>query len=163
MFDALKRLLDPGAGKDDRASASASAPDRDHDLRVATAALLFEIVRADGAVDDAERTVMRAAVQSTFDLTPEGMADLVRVAEEASTAAPSLYEFTQVVRASSSPAERKRIVELLWLIAFADGRKDALEEHLIRRIAGLLDVSQPDFIEAKQRARTAERETPGAR
>lgn len=162
MFDALKRLLEPGA-RGDAGASPATERDRDQDLRVATAALLFEIVRADGTVDEAERTVMRAAVQSTFDLTPEGVAELVRVAEEASAAAPSLYEFTQVLRASASPAERKRIVELLWLVAFADGRKDALEEHLIRRIAGLLDVSQPDFIEAKQRARSAERDRPDER
>ena len=50
-------------------------------------------------------------------------------------------------------AQKKRIVELLWLVAFADGRKDAHEEHLVRRIAGLLHVPHPDFIDAKRRAR----------
>jgi uncharacterized tellurite resistance protein B-like protein len=158
MFDALKRLLERAA-PNDAAPPAASATDRDHDLRVATAALLFEIVRADGTVDDAERTVLRAAIQSTFELTADGVAELLRLAEEASARAVSLYEFTQVVRAASSPAERKRIVELLWLVAFADGRKDPLEEHMIRKVAGLLDVSQPDFIDAKLRARSAG-ETP---
>lgn len=160
MFDALKRLLErekPTAAEPARA---ASATGRDHDLRVATAALLFEVVRADGTVDDAERTVLRAAVQSTFDLTPEDVAELLRVAEEASAHAASLYEFTQVVRAASSAAERKRIVELLWLVAFADARKDPLEEHAIRKIAGLLGVSHPDFIDAKIHARSADPRAP---
>jgi uncharacterized tellurite resistance protein B-like protein len=40
-------------------------------------------------------------------------------------------------------------------VAFADARKDALEEHMVRKIAGLLHVPHPDFIEAKQRARGA--------
>ena len=44
-------------------------------------------------------------------------------------------------------------MELLWLVAFADGRKDPEEEHLIRKIAGLLHVAHPDFIDAKIRAR----------
>jgi uncharacterized tellurite resistance protein B-like protein len=98
---------------------------------------------------------MQAAVRSTFDLTPEDEAELVRLGEEASTRSVSLYEFTQVLREAASPDERRRVVELLWLVAFADTRKDPVEEHMIRRIAGLLDVAQPDFIAARQRARDA--------
>lgn len=41
----------------------------------------------------------------------------------------------------------------MWLVAFADSEKHPLEEHLIRRIAGLLHVPHPDFIDAKLRAR----------
>jgi uncharacterized tellurite resistance protein B-like protein len=150
MLDALRRLFDK------QAPAPAGSPsERDLEVRVATAALLFEVVRADGTVDEAERTVMRAAVQSTFDLTSAELEDVVRLAEEASAHAVSLYEFTQVVNGAFSPPEKKRIVELLWLVAFADARKDALEEHVIRKVAGLLEVSHPDFIDAKIRARSA--------
>jgi uncharacterized tellurite resistance protein B-like protein len=145
MIDALKRLL---RGGDEPA---AQAPE--HSLRVATAALLFEVVRADGHVSDAEQAVMRTAIQSTFELSAAELDELSRVAEEASRAAISLYEFTEVVDTSFSPEEKKRIVELLWLVAFADSRKDPLEEHAIRKIAGLLHVSHPDFIDAKVRAR----------
>ena len=45
-------------------------------------------------------------------------------------------------------------MELLWLVAFADGKKDPEEEHLVRKIAGLLHVPHPDFIDAKLRARS---------
>lgn len=153
MFDALKRLLEGGTAPAE--APPASPDDRDHRLRVATAALLFEVVRADGTVADSERTVMQAAVRSTFDLTPEDEAELVRLGEEASSRSVSLYEFTQVLREAASPDERRRVVELLWLVAFADTRKDPVEEHMIRRIAGLLGVAQPDFIAARQRARAA--------
>jgi uncharacterized tellurite resistance protein B-like protein len=150
MLAALKSLFEK------QAPAPARSPEeRDHEVRVATAALLFEVVRADGTIEEAERTVMRAAVQSTFDLTAEELEELVRLAEGASARAVSLYEFTQVVNAAFSPPEKKRIVELLWLVSFADARKDALEEHTIRKVAGLLDVSHPDFIDAKLRARSA--------
>lgn len=156
MLENLKRLLEGGGG----APPVSSPPDREHELRLATAALVFEVVRADGSVDESERTVMRAAIQSTFDLPSEEVAELVRLAEEASVRAVSLYEFTQAVAAAFSPAEKKRVIELLWLVAFADARKDPLEEHMIRKISGLLDVPHPDFIDAKIRARES-RETPG--
>jgi uncharacterized tellurite resistance protein B-like protein len=103
-------------------------------------------------VEEAERTVMRAALQSTFDLGAEETDELVQLAEAQSKSAASLYEFTSLVDAGLDASQKKRIVELLWLVAFADGRKDAHEEHLVRRIAGLLHVPHPDFIDAKRRA-----------
>ena len=122
-------------------------------LRLAAGALLFEIVRADHKVEDAERTVMRTALQSTFNLDEEESADIMRRSEEQSREAISVYEFTSLVDGAFSPEEKKRIVELLWLVAFADGKKDPSEEHMVRKIAGLLHVAHPDFIDAKIRAR----------
>lgn len=157
MLDSLKRLFE-----DRTTSAPRSGEEGERDLRLATAALLFEVVRSDGTVHDSERAVMRTAVQSTFDLSPAEIDELVRAAESASARAVSLYEFTQVLQGALSADERKRIVELLWLVAFADSRKDALEEHTIRKVAGLLGVSHPDFIDAKLRARDAGGEASGS-
>ena len=156
MLDSLKRLFEERSP-----SAPRSTENSGRELRLATAALLFEVVRADGNVDESERAIMRTAVQSTFDLAPGELDELVRTAETASTQAVSLYEFTRVLQAALAPEEKKRIVELLWLVAFADSRKDALEEHMIRKIAGLLGVSHPDFIDAKLRARSAGDGPPG--
>lgn len=47
-------------------------------------------------------------------------------------------------------------MELLWRVAFADGRLDRYEEHLIRRIADLLHLPHRDFIRAKLRAQGEE-------
>lgn len=149
MLDALRQLLQGKAAP----LAEAAEPDREHALRLAAAALMFEIVRADASVDESERTVMRAALQSTFGLSTEETGELVELAEAESKGAASLYEFTSLVDAGLDASQKKRIVELLWLVTFADGHKDAHEEHLVRRIAGLLHVPHPDFIDAKQRAR----------
>jgi uncharacterized tellurite resistance protein B-like protein len=147
MLDALKRLFE--------ARPAADTPPDEHALRLATAALLFEVVQADGEIHDDERRLMRTAIQSTFELPPDELEALLREAEESSARSVSLYDFTHVVDAAYPPEQKKRIVELLWLVAFADARKDALEEHMVRKIAGLLHVPHPDFIEAKQRARGA--------
>ena len=52
----------------------------------------------------------------------------------------------------TSDVERIEIVELLWRVAFADGELDSHEDHIIRRISGLLYVSHADFIAAKHAA-----------
>ena len=150
MIGSVKRFFQARVAEEARRPAPEA---REHALRLAAAALLFEIVRADAEVKDEERTVMRAGVQATFGL-PAGEADeLVRLAEEESRGAVSLYEFTRLVDTEFTPEQKKRVVELLWLVAFADADKHALEEHLVRKIAGLLHVPHPDFIDAKIRAR----------
>jgi uncharacterized tellurite resistance protein B-like protein len=104
-------------------------------------------------VKNEERTVMRTAVQGTFGLSREEAEELVDLAEQASRSAGSLYEFTSLVDRELAAEQKKRLVELLWLVAFADAEKDPHEEQIVRRIAGLLHVPHPDFIDAKIRAR----------
>ena len=149
MIDVLKSLLSLTRTEtpEERAAAHERA------VRLAAGVLLFEIVRADGKVADAERTVMRASLQSTFGMSAADCDELMRAAEDQSRTASSLYEFTSVIDAEFTNEQKKRIVELLWLVAFADGAKDFTEEHLVRKIAGLLHVAHPDFIDAKIRAK----------
>ncbi|HEY7411912.1 MAG TPA: TerB family tellurite resistance protein [Vicinamibacteria bacterium] len=150
MLSAIRRFFS------DRVAAESAAPapgQREHALRLAAAALVFEIVRADDEVKDEERTVMRGAIQGTFGLSREEAEELIALAEQESRQAASLFEFTRLVDEAFSAEQKKRIVELLWLVCFADAEKHPLEEHLVRKIAGLLHVKHPDFIDAKIRAR----------
>lgn len=149
MIDVLRDFLRLKAGGGPQLSAEA----HERAVWLAAGVLLFEIVRADHRVADAERTVMRTALQSTFNLSADQTTEIMGLSEAQSRTATSLYEFTSVIDAEFTNDQKKRIVELLWLVAFADGRKDEEEEHLIRRIAGLLHVAHPDFIDAKIRAR----------
>jgi len=149
MLDSLKRFFRERVL--DAPPAEAGDPGRR--LRLAAAALLVEVMRADPDVRNEERTVVRTALQGTFGLSLADTEELVRLAEAEADAAISLYEFTSLVDKGFSLEEKKRIVELMWLVAFADAEKHPLEEHLIRRVAGLLNVPHPDFIDAKARAR----------
>jgi uncharacterized tellurite resistance protein B-like protein len=151
MWESFKRFFEERVSS--RAGADSGSA-RDHALKLAASALLFEVVLADGQVTEEELTIMRTAIQGTFGLSREESEELVRLGEAEGRKAASLYEFTRLVDHDFSGAEKKRVVELLWLIAFADGKKDPEEEHLVRKIAGLLHVPHPDFIDAKIRARS---------
>jgi uncharacterized tellurite resistance protein B-like protein len=152
MLDSIKRFFQERIA----AEAAGTAPEeREHGLRLAAAALLFEVVRADAEVKDEERIVMRAAIQSTFGLDRAEAEELMALAEQESLSAASLYEFTSLVDKGFDARQKKRVVELLWLVAFADADKHALEEHIVRKVAGLLHVPHAEFIDAKIRARSA--------
>jgi uncharacterized tellurite resistance protein B-like protein len=142
--------------------AAEPAPEaREHALQLAAAALLFEVVRADAEVKNEELTVARAAIQGIFGLSRGETDELMRLAEEQSREATSLYEFTHLIDQGFTPEQKKRVVELLWLVTFADAEKDAHEEQMVRRIAGLLHVPHPDFIDAKIKARAESGPNPG--
>ena len=82
MIDALKQFFQ---SKLAAASTPAAVPEAaENALRLAAGVLLFEIVRADHRIEDSERTVMRTALQSTFDLAADETEEVMRLAEEQS-------------------------------------------------------------------------------
>ncbi|MBI3171641.1 MAG: TerB family tellurite resistance protein, partial [Hydrocarboniphaga effusa] len=44
------------------------------------------------------------------------------------------------------------LLGLLWRVAYADGKLEANEEHLLRRLSDLLHLSHGDFIRARHAA-----------
>jgi uncharacterized tellurite resistance protein B-like protein len=120
-------------------------------IRLATAALLFEISKADYDSTQIEIDTVHAAVQNTFGLPDADAQELVRLAAEEVSAASSYHEFTSLINKNFSADQKIQVVENLWRVAYADGRLDKYEEHLIRRLADLLHVPHTQFIAAKHR------------
>jgi uncharacterized tellurite resistance protein B-like protein len=127
--------------------------DQGHGLEFATAALLIEISRSDHERSDSEKESILAILTSLFEFTAEELNNLIILAEEAIEDAHDLHQFTHVINEHYDYAARKHVVELLWQVAYADGRIDKFEEHIIRQIAGLVHVDNRDFIHAKVTAR----------
>jgi len=132
-------------------SAGKGQVDQEHALRLASAALLIEMVHADDDIKEEEMNAVVDALITTFKLTEKECHELVTMAEEEMKQATCLYDFTQLINNNFSQEEKARIVEMLWQVAFADNQLDHHEEHLVRKIADLLYVSHKDFIKAKHR------------
>ncbi|TAJ91431.1 MAG: TerB family tellurite resistance protein [Gammaproteobacteria bacterium] len=129
------------------------------DLRLAAAVLMVEVGLADSAIGGAERIVMEHTLKEAFKLSPEEAGAIIRLAEQEADHAVSLQEFTRLLNQSLDTGEKRRLVEILWRVAFADQVVDKYEEYHIRKIADLLYVTHRDYIRAKHKA--AERtETP---
>jgi uncharacterized tellurite resistance protein B-like protein len=124
----------------------------EHALRLATAALLVEMSRQDETVHEAEREAVAGALRSKFGLSPEEVDELYALAEAEVKEAIDYYQFTSILKEHFSLAQKEKVVELLWQVAGADGHIDKYEEHMVRRIAELLYLTQTEFIRAKHRA-----------
>ncbi len=130
-----------------------SAPvEAEHTLRLAAAALLVEMTRADFSVDETERTAVLQALESAFELDPEETRTLFEMAEQEATTATSLHDFTRVINERFSAHKKLHLIELLWRVAYADGVIDKYEDHLVRKVAALIYVPHADFVRAKHAA-----------
>ena len=128
---------------------------REHDVRLAAAVLLQELACADTRVDSEEQQKMLEILRARFTLSDSEASELLDLAKQLSSDHAGYHEFTSQLNAKLHYDEKVRLIEQMWQVAFADGRIDMYEDHLIRKIAGLLYVSHPDFIAAKLRAEQA--------
>ena len=125
--------------------------DNEHRLKLATAALLIEMMQQDGKSKDEEVKAVKHALQTKFELSETETHDLFALAGEEARQAVDFYQFTSLIHKHFPPEKKIRIVEYLWMIAYADNHLDAHEEHLVRRIADLLYVSHKDLMQTKHK------------
>ncbi|MDR0779849.1 MAG: TerB family tellurite resistance protein [Pseudomonadales bacterium] len=124
-------------------------------LRLACAALLVELSMADTVMEEAEIVTLRAILRQQFHLDDAALEELWQLAQSAARDATSLYQFTTLINESYGYAAKIELLEHLWQVAYADGRIDPQEEHLIRKLTDLLYLSHGDFIRAKLKVRPA--------
>lgn len=130
------------------------APDAGrHSIELATAALLVEVMRIDATSTTAERASVLDALSSQFGLSAAEATALTELAEEEMRQATDYYQFTSLINQRFGPEQKEQILELMWRVAYADEVIDAHEQHLLRKVAALLHISDRGYIAAKLRAR----------
>lgn len=150
MLNRLNELLSsliPQTRDDDRP---------EHTLQLATAVLLIEAMRSDADNAEEERQAILRILKREFRLAEGEVDQLSALAQNTAKEASDLYQFTSLLNRELDAAEKVRIVEYLWQVAYADGRISAHENHLMRRLADLLHIPHGDYIAAKMRAKPAD-------
>jgi uncharacterized tellurite resistance protein B-like protein len=146
MIDRIKALI-----LGDSASGGDSGNGAD-DLQVAAVALLVESAVMDGDFDESERSVIAGLISERFGLDGEAAEALIIAGEEALQQSHQLYAFTRVIKQGFEVDDKVEMIEMLWDVACADGEVHDFEANLVRRVAGLIHVSDRDSGEARKRA-----------
>ncbi len=146
MFEAFKSFISDIVEGDKRQSQFA-----DNDYRLAAAALLVHAATIDGEMTQSERDKLEAVLKQRFALDDAATAELIDKATAAEHEAVDLYHFTHLLNRVLDEAGRARVIEMMWEIVYADGRRDELEDNLLWRAADLLGVSPRERIELRQR------------
>ena len=132
--------------------AEREAAEREEMLRLATAVLMVDVARADHVFDETELESVLKLLQTNFDLTSKQAAGLVEEAETVAEDLVSVQHFTRRLHENLEEDDKARIVELLWRVAYADGRLDRYENSLVLKISDLLYVNRARVMRLKHDA-----------
>lgn len=124
-------------------------------IQRATAALLAEMVRIDREVTTEEQQIAHRAIREKFGLSQADAEALLHLADAEVAQATDYYQFTSLINREFTQAQKERVIELLWQVAYADDELSAHELHLMRKVAGLLHIPDSVYIAAKMRAKDA--------
>jgi len=123
----------------------------DDPLQTAVSALLIEAALFDGHFDAREQTQILKLLRSRFSLTEEEATALFERAREWVDNPNNLHRFTKTAKDTLPHEERIELIEMLWEVVYADGKLDDFEANLLRRIGGLLYVSDQERGAARKR------------
>lgn len=121
------------------------------DAEVALAALLVRVARSDDHYSEVERLRIDRVLSRRRGLSADEAANRRAAAEMIEAEAPDTVRFTRLIKDRVALDDRQGVITAMWEVAYADGRRNAEEESLIRLVAGLLGVSDLDSGLARQR------------
>ena len=143
MIKKLKELLAP-----DSSTTNAEREIEDK-VRVALAALLVEMARADFDQTDNEDEEIARLLAAHFRLSESEAGQLLEKAEIALDDAVCLHDFTRALHNQLDIDAKHQVVRMLWQVALADEKLDRYEEYLVRKLADLLYISPSEVVRLK--------------
>jgi len=149
MLDIVKRFF----GKVTECGSETSDQKTDHDIRIATCALLVEIARIDEEFTQTEMETLISILQEKYGLSREYADALIVEAEKELEQSVDLWQFTNLINENYSNEEKIEIIETLWRIVYVDGKMDKYEHYLMNKFKNLLRLSHDQLIEAKLKVR----------
>jgi len=145
MLGRLREFMASAAG-------SSAQPDPAARLRLAVAALLVEIARADHEEKAVEHAAITRLVARHFRLDTAAAEELLAEARTAVDDSVSLRQFTAPLHDALSYQDKLEIVSMLWHVALEDSSLDKYEDYLIGKMADLLYVSRGDVVRLRYQA-----------
>ena len=110
---------------------------------VLIAALLIHAAKIDENYTENEKKIIIKAIMQLNEVSFDEAKKLLILSERKEEESNQIVEFTREIKKYSMEF-RLKIIEIIWKIVYSDGTNDNYESNLIRRICGLLYISDKD-------------------
>ena len=114
--------------------------------------LMIEAANTDGKITQEELNKISNSLINVFKEDPKIVEESLNNAFENKDNSKSLYFYTSKLNKSYTDNQKIQLLEILWEIILADNELHDFEANLIRRLAGLLYISDVECGNAKIRA-----------
>ena len=106
-------------------------------------ALLIHAAKIDENYTEDEKKIIKKTIMELNKISFNQADELLKLAEKKEEESNQIVEFTKEIKKYSMEFKLK-IIEIIWKIVYSDGTSDNYESNLIRRICGLLYISDKD-------------------
>ncbi len=114
--------------------------------------LMIEAANTDGDLDNREVEKIKNLLINTFQEDLDNVNSMLEKAILNRNNSKSLYYYTSKINKNFSDEKKLLLLETLWEIVLSDGELHDYETSLIRRLSGLLYISDVNSGNAKKRA-----------
>ncbi len=114
--------------------------------------LLIEAANSDGKITQDELKKISFSLINVFKEDPRTVEDSLNKAFENKDNSKSLYYYTSKLNKTFSNEKKIILIEVLWEVILSDNEIHDFETNLIRRLAGLLYISDVECGKARKRA-----------
>lgn len=114
-------------------------------MRLATGALLMEMVRADFEIKQEERQSIADIIKSSFQLEAAETRQLIQSVTEETECSVSIRIYTSLINEHATHDQKLKLINDLWATAYADGELHALEDNLVSRVAGSIGINEREL------------------
>ena len=121
--------------------------DNTEDIVLITALLVHAAKMDENYTIDEKKIIEKALSQLTKKNSNE-ISQIITLAEKKETESNHILNFTKEIKKKDINF-RKEIIDILWKIVLSDGKSDMYESNLIRRVCGLLYISDKESGEIK--------------
>ena len=114
--------------------------------------LMIEAAYTDGQIDTSELNKIKLSLINVFSEDPMEVNLVLEEAVKNKNNAKSLHHYTSFINKNFDENKKLLLIEALWEIVLSDGEIHDFESNLIRRLSGLLYISDIDSGNARKRA-----------
>ena len=143
MINLLKNILNHKNSKDDEVDSK--------NLEL-ICGLMIEAAYTDGTIGESELKKIKFSLINVFDEDAEEVGLVLDEAIKNKNNSKSLHYYTSFINKNFDNAKKLLLIEALWEIVLSDGKIHDYESNLIRRLAGLLYISDVNSGNARKRA-----------
>ena len=114
--------------------------------------LMIEAAYTDGRIDKIELDKIKNSLINVFDESPDDVELILKEAIKNKNNSKSLHHYTSFINKNFTDDKKLQLIEVLWEIVLSDDEIHDFESNLIRRLAGLLYISDVNSGNARKRA-----------
>ena len=119
------------------------------EIILASTCLLLSIAQADNNTDEAEAKIINEILQDFFNINEEQTKNIITQAEEDLRKSTDYFSYGNKLNEKFSLEDKIDFLSCVFEVAYSDGEYHYMEEHMIKKIAHMLNIENKDLINVK--------------